>query len=85
MDATVLNENDFCRDMMDGDWKIWGNTPWDPQAWELSKKFVEKWWFLLDEDVLKSTNFWRAQRLEEPLVLPSDQNNSSVWPAIAES
>lgn len=69
-ETSIFNEATFCDDMMNGDWKIWGNSPWSPHAWELTEDFVQKWWFLLDEEMLESTNFWRVQRLEHALELP---------------
>lgn len=47
---------------------IWGCAPWEPMSWEIDEGFARKWWFLMDESVLASTNFWRAQRGDMPLV-----------------
>jgi hypothetical protein len=38
-------------------------------SWEIDETFARKWWFLMDETVLASTNFWRAQRGDIPLIL----------------
>jgi hypothetical protein len=66
----TMNEEELCKDLVTDEWKIWGNKPWEPRSWEMPHKFVHKWWFLLDEDILAMTNFWRQQRSEEPLSLP---------------
>ncbi|KAK9326617.1 hypothetical protein V1520DRAFT_125609 [Lipomyces starkeyi] len=55
---------------------IWGRTPWDPASWEFSDGFAKKWWFLLDDESLRSTNFWRAQRGEEQLQVLSICNQT---------
>lgn len=49
---------------------IWGES-WDPLAYEVSEKVVEKWsWILKDSpELLASTNYWRKKRGEKPLRL----------------
>ena len=69
----VINEEELCRDLQSGDWKIWGGKPWEPRSWEFAADFVQRWWFLLDDEILWMTNFWRCQRQEEPLRLPHKQ------------
>ncbi|KAF4633450.1 hypothetical protein G7Y89_g4668 [Cudoniella acicularis] len=53
---------------------VWGES-WDPDAWEVTPGFAFKWnWTLYGcEDLIASTNRWRAKRGEEPLrvALPS--------------
>ncbi len=66
----VINEEELCHDLQSDEWKIWGKKPWEPKSWEFSGEFVLKWWFLLDDEILMMTNFWRMQRQEEPLKLP---------------
>lgn len=68
----VINEEEFIQDMESGEVKIWGTIPWDPMAWEVTGTFARKWWFLMDDGILHTTNFWRAQRGEGRLVLPKD-------------
>ncbi|KAK0105209.1 hypothetical protein ONS95_004396 [Cadophora gregata] len=46
---------------------VWGNTPWDEGAWEIGERFAVKWWFLMDDEVLRGTNFWRGARDERRL------------------
>ena len=64
---SVINESEFVMDLVS--LKVWGITPWDPMGWEFAPEFVRKWWFLMDDGILHSTNFWRAQQGEEPLTL----------------
>ena len=49
---------------------VWGES-WDPLAYEVSEKVVEKWsWILKDSpELLASTNYWRRKRREKPLRL----------------
>ena len=65
----AINEAEFIQDMATGDLKVWGSTPWEPMAWEVGPEFARKWWFLMDDGILRTTNFWRSQRGEEALVL----------------
>jgi len=50
---------------------IWGE-PWDTESWEATPNFLMKWSWLLKncDDLIASSNRWRAKRYEEPLVLP---------------
>jgi hypothetical protein len=66
----TIDEASLCNEMATDELKVWGAVPWEPMSWELSKGFVEKWWFILDDDILHVTNFWRMQRGEARLVLP---------------
>lgn len=51
---------------------VWGE-PWDPQSWEISVPFLQKWGWLLRgcPEIIVSTNHWRGQRGEEPIASPS--------------
>lgn len=40
----------------------WGTDLSDPFAWEISERFAQKWWFLLDEEMIYRSNWWRKQR-----------------------
>lgn len=55
---------------------IWGE-PWDREGWEVMPGFVRKWGWVLEgcEDLIASSNRWRAKRDEEPL--PELQPNFS--------
>lgn len=52
---------------MNGEVKMWGTQSWDERGWEISESFATKWWFLMNEEVLGTTNFWRAARGEPVL------------------
>lgn len=47
---------------------VW-NQPWDARSWEVTSGFLVKWGWAVEgcEDLLRSTNHWRASRNEEPL------------------
>ena len=64
----VIDEVDLRREFIfHGDVKCWGKTSWDPRGWELPPEFVDKWWLIIDEDIVEATNFWRRQRGEKAL------------------
>lgn len=65
----TINETEFVMDMASGDLKIWGSMPWDPMGWEFGPDLARKWWFLMDDGIMHTTNFWRGQRGEAPLAL----------------
>ena len=67
----AIDEADFSRDATSGAWKVWGSTPWDSTGWEVGPEFANKWWFLMDDEIIRTTNFWRGQRGEGPLMLGS--------------
>lgn len=54
---------------MTGELKVWGNTPWMEMGWEISEMFAVKWWFLMSDEILAGTNFWRGTRGEMGLSL----------------
>ena len=39
-------------------------------AWEVTQGFATNWAWLLDEQTIRNSNFWRGERGEGPLVLP---------------
>jgi hypothetical protein len=49
---------------------VWGE-PWDTESWEATPNFLLKWTWLLKncDDLIASSNRWRAKRYEEPLAL----------------
>jgi hypothetical protein len=73
------DDQDLCFDLVGG-WHnhagvghmagviVWGE-PWDPFAWEVTEPFVKKWWWLLEgcNEIIESTNYWRAKRGEGEL------------------
>ncbi|KAG4444185.1 hypothetical protein IFR05_000282 [Cadophora sp. M221] len=75
-----INEMQFVSDMTSTDIKVWGSTPWDPAGWEVSPTFAKKWWFLMDDGILQTANFWRGQRGEEALQLDSAPPANMVQP-----
>lgn len=72
--VSVINEDEFIADMRSGNLKIWGQVPWDPMSWEVSQEFAWRWWFLLDGGIVRTSNFWRAQRGEMPLAIATESN-----------
>ncbi|KAH9219552.1 hypothetical protein DL95DRAFT_443309 [Leptodontidium sp. 2 PMI_412] len=75
-----INEIQLVSDMTSTDIKVWGSTPWDPVGWEVSPAFAKKWWFLMDDGILQTANFWRSQRGEEALQLGSPSPANLVQP-----
>lgn len=63
----AINDQELILDMMFGDVKVWGSTPWEVTGWEIGPEFAKKWWFLIDDGIRTTTNFWRAQRGEPAL------------------
>lgn len=64
----VVQSEDFWHDMVSGKLKVWGQTPWDRRGWEMHEDFVAKWWWVIAEDMLEETNFWRVSRGKDPLL-----------------
>lgn len=69
--SEVVHAAEFWSDMVSGNLRVWGMTPWDKRGWEVRETFAKKWWWLITEDVLEETNFWRVSRGEKPLLLGS--------------
>ncbi|KFZ12980.1 hypothetical protein V501_03934 [Pseudogymnoascus sp. VKM F-4519 (FW-2642)] len=65
----LIDVEQLCQDLLFGGLRVWGGSPWDPTGWEIGEQFVDKWWFLLDQDIIQTTNFWRFQRSENALKL----------------
>ena len=72
--VSVINEEEFMADMRSGSLRVWGTVPWDPMGWEVSEEFARRWWFLIDGGIVRTSNFWRAQRGETPLALVAECN-----------
>ena len=62
-----IDQEELCHDLVNGGLCIWGKVVHDARSFELSQEFVSDWGWLLDEESLSTTNFWRAQRGEEAL------------------
>ncbi|KAI8579491.1 hypothetical protein K450DRAFT_199494 [Umbelopsis ramanniana AG] len=41
---------------------VWGGDPLFTQGWEIGPVFFQKYWFLCDKEMVKTSNFWRRQR-----------------------
>jgi hypothetical protein len=82
-DPKTYDAVQLCRDMRGfqqvtdgkGGVAIWGQ-PWDPQCWEVSPAFAQKWPWVVQgcQGLLASTNHWRAIRDEQPLDLWRDNS-----------
>ncbi|KAK4046553.1 hypothetical protein OIV83_006005 [Microbotryomycetes sp. JL201] len=57
-------------DLMDA-LDIHGNDILQPCNWELSEKFLKKYWYVIDAEVLGYTNRWRKERGEIELTMKS--------------
>jgi hypothetical protein len=65
----LIDVYEIWQDFSIGEVKVWGSTPWEEAGWEIGERFAVKWWFLMDGEVLRSTNFWRAARGESLLTM----------------
>lgn len=72
----VIDEDELCGDFYGAcgpskevGIRVWGEA-WDPSAYELSEAIIRKWrWMATDcPDIVKSSNYWRRQRGEKPIV-----------------
>lgn len=63
----VVDELEFINDLHSC--RIWGAVPWSPTSWEIGEGLARKWWFLMDDEILATSNFWRAQRGEKLLIM----------------
>ncbi|KAK4067298.1 uncharacterized protein Triagg1_7741 [Trichoderma aggressivum f. europaeum] len=69
----VIDLIKLSQDLVDGAFRVWGNAAWDGTGWEVTEAFARRWWFLMDEQLIGVTNFWRRQRLEGQLILKNDE------------
>jgi hypothetical protein len=73
----TIDYNDLWKDAVSGGFFVWGSLPWASQGWEVTEAFARKWWFLMDQEVIETANFWRAQRglkrLPRPQTVDSDE------------
>ncbi|KAL7273107.1 hypothetical protein RUND412_004066 [Rhizina undulata] len=60
-----VEEDKICSAMHD--WGVWGEVPWAAQSWEIGESFARDWWFLMDDEMHRCTNWWRLQRGLPPL------------------
>ncbi|KAK9376565.1 uncharacterized protein V1513DRAFT_251602 [Lipomyces chichibuensis] len=57
-----FDEIDFCSDLLADGFRIWGNDPTQPMAWEITEEFAKKWRWLMDDSILDIAKFWSGQR-----------------------
>jgi hypothetical protein len=82
-DATVIDEEELCRDICHGGLICWGGqqnstgmeagVPWDVRSWEPALWFLEKYRFLVggwDDEMWKGARYWHHARGEK-LRLPT--------------
>ncbi len=62
-----IDRDEIWLDLAMGGFSVWGITPWDKRGWEVHVDFAKKWWWLMTDEVLDESNFWRLQRGEEKL------------------
>ncbi|KAK5997942.1 hypothetical protein PT974_00310 [Cladobotryum mycophilum] len=67
--ADAVDQAKLMQDLVEDAFRVWGDAAWDGMGWEVSETFARKWWFLIDEQLLNATNFWRRQRLEGTLLM----------------
>lgn len=60
----IIDVIEMWQDLSEGEIKVWGSTPWEEAGWEIGERFAFKWWYLMNTEVLRSTNFWRSSRGE---------------------
>ncbi|KAK9369497.1 hypothetical protein V1509DRAFT_619613 [Lipomyces kononenkoae] len=60
--AGGFDEIEFCSDLLDNGFRIWGNDPTQPMAWEITEEFAKKWRWLMDDSILDIAKFWSGQR-----------------------
>ncbi|RFU36257.1 hypothetical protein B7463_g76, partial [Scytalidium lignicola] len=65
----TIDPREIWNDLYIGDVKVWGSIPWEGNSWEISERFAVKWWFVMSDEVLTGTNFWRRIRGEEQLTM----------------
>ena len=75
-DPPIIDEDDFCFDMVHGGLRCWGNmlgsmhgrgegVPWDARSWEALPWWLEKWKSILggeDSEIYRISAWWRAIR-----------------------
>ncbi|MCJ1240098.1 hypothetical protein MMC14_008098 [Varicellaria rhodocarpa] len=51
-------------------WIVWSD-PWEFSGWEVTEGFVRKWGWVIQGcyDIIESSNRWRIERGEEPLIV----------------
>lgn len=63
-------EDQLCMDLhTNGSVTVWGSQSWSSMGWEVSQDFVDRWGWILDDETIRSSNFWRVERGEPPLCI----------------
>ncbi|KAJ5827186.1 hypothetical protein N7447_003949 [Penicillium robsamsonii] len=74
--SDVIDEDEICCDFYETHdssqevgLRVWGEA-WDPSAYEASESLIMKWSWLAKDcpDIIESSNHWRKQRGEKPIV-----------------
>ena len=65
----VIDPLEFWSDLTSGGVKVWGRSPWEKRGWEVDVGFAKKWPWLISYELLEETNFWRAARGEDLMVM----------------
>jgi hypothetical protein len=76
--GNLINPREIWYDLLDGDVKVWGNSPWDEKGWEFGERIITKYWYVMDDEVVRTANFWRMSRGEQMLSLQSIKNRLGV-------
>lgn len=63
----AFDEVEFCQDLLNGGFQIWGTDPAQPLAWEIADAFAKKWSWLIDDSILDIAKFWAGQRKQTGL------------------
>lgn len=71
-----IDRDEIWSDLAAGGFIVWGKTSWDMRGWEVQTDFGNKWWWLMTDEVLEESNFWRSQRGEEILNIRPVKNGS---------
>ena len=67
--SAVINPLEFWSDLTSGGLKVWGSIPWEKRGWEVDVGVAKKWYWMITYELLEATNFWRAIRGEEDLMM----------------
>lgn len=78
--SECIDRDEIWSDLATGGFTVWGKTPWDKRGWEVHTDFGNKWWWLMTDEVLDESNFWKIQRGEELLDIRSIKMESGYSP-----
>ncbi|KAK9466837.1 hypothetical protein V1512DRAFT_262467 [Lipomyces arxii] len=57
-----FDEVEFCSDLLNDGFRVWGTDSAQPMAWEITEDFAKKWRWLLDDSIFAIARFWSGQR-----------------------